>query len=103
MVQPQKPPMSIRLKPGLLAEVEAYAKAHGLTMHAAVVSLIDLGLATPMRVQRLPPTVAQWPGGALIEPHHVEDPAPKLTVGSSVTFGPRRYKPGERSKKPKSK
>lgn len=103
MVQPKKPPLSVRLKPELEAEVREYAAANKLTMHGAVVALIDLGLAPKLDLapRQLPAAPPAWPSGAIVEPHHTEDPVPKLTVGSAVTFGYTRPKPGDRAKKPK--
>lgn len=86
MAQPKQPPLSIRLKPELEAEVRAYAATNKLTMHGACVALIGLGLAPPLPIKRLPSSPKAWPSGAVIEPHHTEDPAPKLTLGSSVTM-----------------
>lgn len=58
--------MSIRLKPELLAEVEAYAAANGLKLHAAVVALIDLGLAPKMSAH--PPAAARAVAPSKAEP-----------------------------------
>lgn len=45
MVQPKNPPLGIRPKPELVAKIDAYAKRHGMTRHAAILALIERGLA----------------------------------------------------------
>jgi hypothetical protein len=48
MVQPKTPPISIRLSPTMLAEVDAYAERSKITRHAAINSLLALGIADAM-------------------------------------------------------
>jgi len=43
MVKPKEPPLSVRLSPGLIARVEAWAKRNDITRNAAVSRLIMLG------------------------------------------------------------
>jgi hypothetical protein len=45
MVQPSKPPISIRFPDDVLAEVDAYAAGHGLARNAALLALVKRGLA----------------------------------------------------------
>lgn len=103
--------------------MDLFAAASGITRHAAAIELITLGLIlveertsrktlgeiasarSLLKMQKLPVPmpVGVWPSGIVAEPNHIEDPAPKLTLGSAVTFGYQRPKPGERQKKPKGK
>lgn len=66
MAQPKKPPISIRLPDPLLAEVDEWAKARGLKRHAAILALIDFGLATPAKADpvKAKPPIKPKPGAA---------------------------------------
>lgn len=116
MVQPKTPPLSIRLPSATLAALKDEAERRKVTVNAVAVRAIQKEIGqwsdeeiasmraqarSSLMVNRIAPSATTWPSGALIEPHHTEDPAPKLTLGSAVTFGYQRPKPGERSKKPK--
>lgn len=117
-----KPPTStrtVRLTDELWATIKADAEARGEAVNAVIARhlriayapkkltvecIMDETLASPLgaramaKLKRVPPSPRFWPSGALIEPHHTEDPAPKLTLGSSVTFGPRPSVAGSRLK-----
>lgn len=51
MVQPKAPPISFRPPADLLAEVEAWGAARGLTRHAAFLELMRRGLDAPEKVK----------------------------------------------------
>lgn len=57
MVQPKTPPLSIRPGEERLALIEAHAKRRGITRHAAVLELIDLGLAPKPQAALTKPAV----------------------------------------------
>lgn len=92
-----------------MARIDTYATEHHLSRHLAILLMLDEGYRSlsaaaskpNIVMQRLPPEGAVWPSGAVVEPRHMEDPAPKFALGDAVTFGARRAAFGERAKKPK--
>lgn len=59
MVQPKKPPLSLRPGEDRLARVLAWATDHGLSQHAAILALIDLGLGAPPKPQDRPTIISK--------------------------------------------
>lgn len=98
MVQPQKPPVSIRLGDERLARIDAYAAEHHLSRHLAILLMLDEGYRSltepPLEVKHIPPTPVAWPSGAVILPGHVRDPGPDapLTMPRAA-YGSRQKKP----------
>jgi hypothetical protein len=111
MVSKSSATRTIRLQNDLWSGLSAEAARRGVAVNGLVADLLEVGLlrsaereaTVALKVQRIPPGPKFWPSGALIEPHHTEDPAPKLTLGSSVTFGPQPPKYGARLKTGKAK
>jgi len=97
MVQPKKPPLSIRLGDVRLAKVDAYALKHGLKRHAAVLELLDVALDGPFRVATQRPTPKPVPGSdaavrkAAQAAERPESSAPRVTVPLAGTFERKPY------------
>lgn len=88
--------LTLRLRASVLALFADDKAARG-ALEALAEERYGFGLKLVPSVPHL------WPSGAVIEPDHREDPGPKLTLGSRVTFGARQAGYGERLKKPKGK
>jgi hypothetical protein len=91
MVQPKTPPLSVRLGEVRTAQIDAYAVKYGLTRHAAVLELIDLGLHGPTWVASQRPTPKPLPGSAAAAKKAVT-----ATVPLAGTFERKPYQKGQK-------
>jgi hypothetical protein len=100
MVSKHSAVRSIRLQIEMWAWLSAEAERRKTNVNGLVSDFVEVGRfrASVKDAERVPPAPPTWPSGAVVEPHHVEDPASKLTLGSAVTVGYQRPKPGSRAK-----
>lgn len=92
MVQPKKPPISIRLPDAIVAEVDAWAADHGMVRNAAIKALLELGLRRPVAASK-PPARAVAAANREIKKALATPPKISVSVPLAGTF--------ERKAKPK--
>jgi hypothetical protein len=92
MSQPKSSPTSVRFGEGRLDRIDAYAKAHLLNRHLAILVLVDAGLAVGKPAACEP--------ARTVEPRRMPVKA-KLHIASEdgVQIGPMPSTPGSRLKK----
>lgn len=100
MVQPKQPPLSIRPGPDRLAKVQAWATDHGLSQHAAILALIDLGLSGPVALT--PPSPGPSPITTRLNAAE-RATANFLAVEPAIRMLLPKAEPGSRLKKGKTK